>query len=291
MLKHRKPRKKFRKGQKARRRMKIFAPVLLGLKLTAIVAATAVVTGFFIFIHDMLTQSDYFKVDKLAIQGNRRLTDSQIVRQARIEKENNILAVNLALVRKRLLAHPWIAEAEVSREIPSVLHIRITEHSPLAVVDVGHKFLINRRGVIFKVWDAADPANLPIITGLKPSDLAVFGQYVVQENKNIPQQTAPFKAVMQVLHLGMEQDSILPNQKIRRIRVDRQTGITVYAFDKIKAIYLGYSDYVSKYHMLSNLFSYFKRHRSISDFDRIDLNNIHRVVVNPVKTVSSSGQS
>jgi hypothetical protein len=38
--------------------------------------------------------------------------------------------------------------------------------------------------------------------------------------------------------------------------------------------------------MLANLFSYIKRHRSISDFDRIDMNNLKRVVVNPIKRES-----
>lgn len=288
LFKRKKPRKNVRKGKKARRRIKIFGPVLLGFKLTATIAGVAVVTGFFILVHDLLTQSDYFTVDKLAIRGNQRLTKEQVARQARIGKGENILAVNLSLVRKRLLAHPWVAEAEVGREIPSGLRIRITEHSPLAVVDVGQKFLINRRGVVFKAWDAADPVNLPVITGLKASDLTIFGRPDLSESESRPGRTEPFKAVMQVLHLGEQQESILPNRFIKRIRVDRQTGITVYAFDRIKTIYLGYSDYAGKYHMLSNLFSYFKRQRSILDFDRIDLNNLHRVVVNPVNTVSLS---
>jgi cell division protein FtsQ len=286
LFKRKKPRKNVRKGRKARRRIKIFGPVLLVFKLTAAVAGVAVVTGFFILVHDLLTQSDYFTVDKLTIGGNRRLTKEEVVRQARVGKGDNILAVNLSLVRKRLLAHPWIAEAEVGREIPSGLRIRIIEHSPLAVVDVGQKFLINRHGVVFKAWEASDPVDLPLITGLNPSDLTIFEQSDRSEIESGPGQTPPFKAVMQVLNLGQQQESILPNRYIKRIRVDRQTGITVYAFDSIKTIYLGFSDYAGKYHMLSNLFSYFKRQKSISDFDRIDLNNLHRVVVNPVKIAS-----
>ena len=49
---------------------------------------------------------------------------------------------------------------------------------------------------------------------------------------------------------------------------------------------LGYSDYSAKYHMLAKLFSYLKRQRRIFDFDRIDLNNLQRIVVNPIKIES-----
>jgi len=38
--------------------------------------------------------------------------------------------------------------------------------------------------------------------------------------------------------------------------------------------------------MLAKLFSYLKRQRSIFDFDRIDLNNLQRIVVNPIKMES-----
>jgi cell division protein FtsQ len=190
----------------------------------------------------------------------------------------------LSLVRKRLLAHPWIAEAGVSREIPSGLSIRIKEHAPLAVVDVGQKFLINHSGKIFKAWDASDPANLPIVSGLNVLDLPpVYGQIDSPENDIAQERTTPFKAVMKVLRLGGQQGSILPNRSIRQIRVDRQIGLTLLAFDRNKTINLGYDDYDGKYHMLANLFSYLKHQQSVSDFDRIDLNYLNRVVVNTLR--------
>ncbi|NNL76055.1 MAG: FtsQ-type POTRA domain-containing protein [Desulfobacterales bacterium] len=288
MLKRRKPQKIVRRGKKARRRFKILGPIRLGFKLAAVVAIVAAVTGFFILAHDVFTQCDYFRIDKLTIQGSRKLTKDQIARQAKVRTGVNVMAVNIALVRKRLLAHPWIDEAEVSREIPNGLHIRIKEQSPLAIVDVGHKFLINQRGKVFKVWDVSDPSNLPVISGLNASDLTAYAQPEPPKGSNKPGPPTPFKAVMQVLRLGAQQGSILPNRTIRRIRVDRQIGLTIFAFDRIKTINLGYKDYAGKYHMLANLFSYLKRQRSISDIDRIDLNNLNRVVVNPVKFVSRS---
>jgi cell division protein FtsQ len=284
MFGRRKPRKNQRKGKKTEREFKFLGRILLGFKLIVAVAAVVTVSTFFILIHDILTQCDYFKISRLTIEGAQRLSEKEIAQQARVGKGVNILAVNLSLVRKRLLAHPWIAEAGVSREIPSGLTIRIKEHTPLAVVDVGQRFLINHSGKIFKTWDASDPVDLPVVNGLNVLDLPpVYGQTEPSEGEFARGRTAPFKAVMKVLRLGRQQGSILPNRSIRQIQVDRQIGLTLYAFDRVKTINLGYDDYDGKYHMLAKLFSYLKRQRSGSDFDRIDLNNLNRVVVNSLR--------
>ncbi len=258
----------------------------MGFKVVAAVAAVAAVTGFFILIHEIVTQCDYFATHKITIEGTQRLTHKQVARQARVRTGDNILSINLSLARKRLLAHPWIAEAEVSREIPSRLIIRVKEHAALAVVDFGQKFLINHQGQIFKPYYPSDQDDLPVISGLNLSDLKVYGRLESSNPGRTSVDSAPFRAVMQVLKLGQKQDSILPNHLIRQISVDRQIGLTIYAFDHLKAISLGYSDYIAKYHMLARLFRYFKQRRSIFDFDRIDLNNLQRIVVNPVKTES-----
>ena len=284
MFGRKQPRKNQRKFKKNKRELKFLGPILLGFKMIVAVAVVAALSVFFILVHDILTQCDYFKISRLTIEGVQRLSEKEIAQQARVGKGVNILAVNLSLVRKRLLAHPWIAEAGVSREIPSGLSIRIKEHMPLAVVDVGKKFLINHSGTIFKAWDAADPADLPVVGGLNVLDLPpVYGQTDPSEGEFTRERTAPFKAVMKVLRLGRQQGSILPNRSIRQIRVDRQIGLTLYAFDRIKTINLGYDDYDGKYHMLANLFSHLKHKQSVSDFDRINLNNLNRVVVTPLR--------
>ncbi|MGB9438769.1 MAG: FtsQ-type POTRA domain-containing protein [Desulfobacterales bacterium] len=284
MVGRKKPRKNLRNSTKTKRESKFLGRILLGFKLIVAVVAVAAMSAFFILVHDILTQCDYFKISRLTIEGTQRLSKKEIAKQARVGKGMNILAVNLSLVRKQLLAHPWIAEAGVSREIPSGLSIRVKEHTPLAVVDVGKKFLINHGGKIFKAWDASDPTDLPVVSGLNVLDLPpVYGQTELPESDIARERTTPFKAVMNVLRLGRQQGSILPNRSIRQIRVDRQIGLTLLAFDRIKTINLGYDDYDGKYHMLANLFSYLKRQQSGSDFDRIDLNNLNRVVVNPLR--------
>ena len=272
-------RRNYYKNSAAKRRNKIIQRLIVCIKTTAVVTALLVVSFLFIFSYDFTTQCDYFRADRLMVTGENRLSEKQVLQQAQIKKGRNIFSLNLSKARKRLLAHSWIVEAEVSRELPSGINIRIQEHKPLAILDLGRKFIINTSGEIFKEMAASDPDHLPIINGLRFSDINVRGKPL----------SIPFKAVMNVMELGQKSESVLPYKQLKLIQVDREMGLTIYAFDRIKAIKIGYNNYPNKYAKLKNILLYLKKRRGFSHIESIDLNNLNRIVVNPMKIESPAG--
>lgn len=272
-------RRNYYKNSAAKRRNKIIQRLIVCIKTTAVVTALLVVSFLFIFSYDFTTQCDYFRADRLMVTGENRLSEKQVLQQAQIKKGINIFSLNLSKARKRLLAHSWIVEAEVSRELPSGINIRIQEHKPLAILDLGRKFIINTSGEIFKEMAASDPDHLPIINGLRFSDINVRGKPL----------SIPFKAVMNVMELGQKSESVLPYKQLKLIQVDREMGLTIYAFDRIKAIKIGYNNYPNKYAKLKNILLYLKKRRGFSHIESIDLNNLNRIVVNPMKIESPAG--
>ena len=272
-------RNNYYKNSAARKRNKIITRVIFSMKTATVGTVLLLVSFLFIFTYDFITQCDYFKAESLTVTGANRLTEEQVLQQSQITKGINILSVNLSRVRKRLLAHSWIEEAEVRRELPTGISIRIKEQEPLAILDLGRKFIINTHGEVFKEMDASDRCRLPIISGLEFSDINVRGE----------SRSVPFNAVMKILALGQKPESVLPCRLIKRIRVDREMGLTIYAFDRIKAIKIGYDDYPNKYEMLKNVLFYLKKNGGFSDLESIDLNNLNRIVVNPAKIESAAG--
>ena len=272
-------RSNYYKNSAAKKRNRIIKRLVFCIKTAGVVAALLLVSFVFIFSYDFLTQCDYFKAEKLVVTGTSRLSEKQVLEQAQIKKGINIISVNLSMARKRLLAHSWITEAEVSRDLPSGINIGIKEHKPLAVLDLGRKFLINTSGEIFKEMAVSDPDQLPIISGLEFSDI----------NTRDKPRSMPFNAVMNVLELGQKSNSVLPCKLIKKIRVDREMGLTIYAFDRIKAIKIGYNDYPNKYDRLKNILVHLKKRRGFSHLESIDLNNLNRIVVHPTKMESPAG--
>jgi len=278
----------FRRGENGGLHPAALLPALQVICGLALVAAMSV--GF-VAAHDFLTQCDYFKADVVAVEGCRRLDKETALRQAGVFQGINTLSVNLRLARKRLLAHPWVAEAQVSRELPSGLHIRIREHNPLAIFDMGRRFLINGDGAIFKECAPSDPVDVPTVRGLEYMDIP------------LPKRAGsePFQAVMTVLAMGNRTDSALPNRTIREIQVDREMGLTLHLPDAapgpFTAIKLGYDDragglgYDVKYERFQEIIDFLAREGSFLRFDAIDLKNLDRIVINPAKGAASNGET
>ncbi len=100
----------------------------------------------FILGYDIMTQGRMFAAREIAVLGNRQLSEARVLSLAGIDPGVNIFAVNLSLARKRLISDGWIAEARVGREIPDRLVIRVREHVPQAILDLGKKYVMSREG-------------------------------------------------------------------------------------------------------------------------------------------------
>lgn len=288
------PRRNISRKSRAERLRRLLERALLGLKLAAGAAGVALVSLMFVFIHDLFIQSDYFNARQIQMDGNQRVSIADIRTQTGIRPGVNVLSVNLSAARRQLLAHPWVAEAQVQRNLPAGLHIRLREHQAVAIVDLGQRFLLNAEGEVFKPWEASDPAGLTVVSGLHAADVRAADRSEAAAPRmrwsGRPEPTAepirsrPMEAVLQVLALGREPHTALPVRQVHAIRVDRELGVTVTAFDENAAVRLGYDDFATKYRLLAELLAFFKANPPAVNFDRIDLTDVHRVIVSPVKT-------
>jgi len=263
-----------------RQRLSPVKRILWGFKIGVMVGIGAVgvlgMSAGFIFLYDLVTQAEVFSAQKIEIDGIRRLSRADIFEQAQLKNGVNIFSVNLPRTRKRLLGHPWIAEAEISIIPPDGLAIILKEHSPVALIRLDRTYIMNSEGEIFKAWADSDPTQLPIIDGLEFEDLYVRGD----------EMSPPLKAVMDIIDLGKRKDSILPNRKLSVIKVDRDSGITIYAYPDKTEIKLGYGGYPGKYKILSTVLSYLNRQSEFRAVRTIDLIKTNRIVVNPIRAVA-----
>ncbi len=255
-----------RKGKKRRFGKFLIQSVRIGICLSGVaILSFVLMTGY-----DFITQCPYFSATTIQINGLQKLTRAEVLKQAHIHPGENILSVNLALTRKRLMTHPLISDVDLQRQLPDGIKITVTEQVPLAVVDLGRKFVINAEGDIFKKADTEDVERLPIITGLSYADL----------NESDHQADLPFKAVLSVLRLGSDPHSIIPNPMLRELHVDREMGLTLVAFDQALAIRIGYAGYPAKYKVLAQVLTYLDNQAEALKVDRIDLDNPERIVLN-----------
>ncbi len=240
-----------------------------------------VLTGLvLILIHDLLTQNRFWRIRQIQIDGCRQLTRQQVLQQAQVSPGDNILAVNLNLIRSRLLAHGWISQAQVSRDFPDKLKIAIQEHTAMAQTHIQQTYLIDRRGIFFKEMDAHDPSGLPEIGGLTHADIAVAGQ------KSSP----ALAAALAILEMQPPIERIWPGSRIRKIVVDPKIGLHIWcqlATDAFVSLYLNQRDYRLGYDRLPHILAWLARQPDIPAIAGIDLRNRNRVVIDPIAAPES----
>lgn len=257
---------KKRKQPKPRR---LLGRLLAGAKMASLVVLLLAASAAFMVGYAAVTQSAYFNTRSIRISGESRLSEAAVLKQSGIKPGENLLAINLKLVRKRLLANPWISEASVAREIPGTIRIVIAEQHPLAVLDLGRKFIINRHGRIFKEYGEGDPQALPLVTGIDYADISLGRDRL----------TPTMRVLLEVLTLSKAGKSVLPYGQIRNLHMDAEMGVTLRAWKNEREIKLGSSRFEYKYRQLRKLLPYLKANPAWEGFQMVDLTNPDRVVV------------
>lgn len=113
--------------------------------------------------------SPRFGVSEIITSGGKRRSPDDIASIAGIAKGENVFAIDLGKARARLAADPWIDSAELTRQLPGTISIRVTEREAAGVVatvgDAG-TYLVTRDGAIIKRIEAGDPLDFHVVTGI-----------------------------------------------------------------------------------------------------------------------------
>jgi len=225
----------------------------------------------FILGHDIMTQGRMFAAKQIVVLGNYQLSEASVLSLSGIGPGVNIFAVNLSLARKGLLSDGWIAEAHVGREIPDRLVIRVREHVPLAILDLGRKYIMSREGTIIKEFSGTDSPGLPLVTGLYYSDLPL-------ENDSPGE---PFASLLQVLTTAQKDGGPLSLPRIQRIDVDRDLGITLHTDGPVETARVGFQPFIEKYARIDRLLGYLDRQQFNQALEIIEIESDGRIVASP----------
>jgi cell division protein FtsQ len=80
------------------------------------------------------TYTPLFDAREIRIEGNQRMSDDEIQRIAGVSPGTNVFHADLGEAARELEADPRVAEAEVTRDLPATLVIRVDERTPVGAV-------------------------------------------------------------------------------------------------------------------------------------------------------------
>lgn len=110
-------------------------------------------------------------VDRVDISGNSRLKDAEILSIAGLGPGLHMWRLPLKSGRDKLLANPWVAEAEIQKQFPNTLIIRVRERTAVAIArsESGNWVLADDGVVLAENMGF----SLPWLTGLELGPLSL----------------------------------------------------------------------------------------------------------------------
>lgn len=146
------------------------------LRLLAWLLAVALVALPVVALVNGWVGGERWPLRTLRLQGELRQVDRAQVQAAVLpHAARGFFAVRLDDIQQAVSALPWVERAEVRRQWPDVLEVRIDEHRPVAHWGEGR--LLAESGRVFPAAGLRVPAGLPLLDGPEARAAEVMALY------------------------------------------------------------------------------------------------------------------
>jgi len=148
------------------------------LWLTGLVFLCAAVTGIFAGGHvrravgavghaiDTVVADAGFGVSSVHLAGNHRTQPAEILDALSLKSDEPIFDVDVRAARTRLLALPWVFDAEVRRQYPDSISVNVVERLPFALWQTeSGLFVVERSGRTITIAQSSQFPHLPVLIG------------------------------------------------------------------------------------------------------------------------------
>lgn len=265
--------KKKRPGGWADRQKKETKPEKNRLLFLLTSAAVGLSVGVVVFsIYKWLAVSDFFQITAVKVEGVHRLDRQQIMELSGVTMRTNLLALDAAGAKNKIESHDWVKEADLKRDLPSVLTIRIQERVPVALVNTvkGLSFA-DKNGVVFAKADPPEDLDYPVITGLEK----VMDASIDKMDDGLRERRDSLKKALQFIQYAGRGSSSLPRQNISEIFVTEKDEYILFLADRPFPIYIGTEVSSERYYRLAKVLYWLYKKREFSDvnFIRMDYMN------------------
>jgi len=234
--------------------------------IVVMAASVLVAWGLRRYLH----QSPRFAVANVVVEGANRLTTARVTRGAGVAVGNNIFDIDEDAAAARVMADPWVESAKVRKELPETLHIHVTERDPRLLASIeGKLFLVDGRGSVFKESEPGDPADFPVVTGIRAEEL-----------KNDPESVGRrLRGALELL-ADLDQERVSERFPIQELHLDEIGNITVTAGAEGLSLVFAEPPYRAKVKKAVRIFAELRGRQAKADVVFLD-NRAHpeRVVV------------
>ena len=120
--------------------------------------------------------SSFLTVQQVQVQGESLLSRQQILAAAQVPDGAHLVQLDLGAIRSRVGALAPVRRVDVSRSWPHGVLIKVTERTPVAVVEMGGRFhAMDVDGVLFRSYPRP-PAGMPRVVSTADASSAALAE-------------------------------------------------------------------------------------------------------------------
>jgi len=113
-----------------------------------------------------ITAQSGFRVRNVLVEGRVETKSGDILAALKAERGAPLLDIDVAAAKARLEGLPWIKSAEVERQLPATLRVKVEQRKPFALWQLGQRLsVIDREGVVIVKDNVGRFADRPLVVG------------------------------------------------------------------------------------------------------------------------------
>lgn len=170
----------------------------------------------------------YFNIKNIVVSKNKTISSNEIIKESGIVKNTNIFYLNVSKSETNILTDPYVLKVDVTRKLPNLVEIVVTERSAAFYVLNDKKFyIIDRNGILLEIRDNINNLKLINLQGINVSKAQIGNVIPCDDSRKIDA-------------IGTITDIILDNTKFKNIsKVDISDSINIQVYYNDMCIYLG----------------------------------------------------
>jgi cell division protein FtsQ len=224
-------------------------------------AAGVVYLGFRI-----IGSTTFFRLNNIEVSSAKRLTREDILALSGAQPGQDLARMNLKRMGEQLALNPWVETVRIHRYFPDRLSISVAEREPLAIVNMGFIYYLDRKGNVFKVLNQGDRLDYPVVTGFSEEDL----------NNNPAGTRAALKTTCELLAVLREKGAFILAD-VSEIHYDKGYGFTLFTASGALPVKIGTGDFAAKIDRFARIYKDLMAQRASLHY--IDLDYVDKIIV------------
>lgn len=216
-----------------------------------------------------LQWKDSRRVERVEVSGGLYVGERDLLARAAVPDGALIDTVALGPIRDRLLSHPYVRDARVSRAYPDAVAIEVEERIPVASFTLnGAIRYLDADGVVLPFLRSEMSYDLPGITGIPALGRTRVGEAVGGTE---------FGEALAILDAALATDSSV-YRLISEVDMKQGGDVCLYSTENAVPIWFGRGDEIRKFVLLRGFWEKYAREGGPQNLEYLDLRFTDQVV-------------